>query len=239
MHLLALALALLAAAAFWPRPVDERPQGFPAKPLGSFRTFERIVVIGLPLSGKTTLAAKLTKGCPRVVYIDPENDYAALTGAVEIPADALLADPGILDKPTFRYAITFGEGEPPDYIADLTRIIRAAGDLVLVYDEVGDYNEGHAGATLKRMARTGRHDGIVSIYVSQVAVDIPKTVRRLATTVYSFRQVHPHDLKALSEVYGETFADKVAHAGEHEVSKWTLTLDHTAPLQTSAQPRVG
>lgn len=215
---------------------EDKGEGFPINPWGPFKYFERVMIIGLPMSGKSYLAAKLTKPCPRVVYFDPAKDYAKLTGAKSITVDELFDNPAILDQKRFRIAI-IPDSEPEEVLEDVTAIVRAAGNLVFVLDEVGDYNQGKAGDTLKKLARNGRHDGIVSVYVSQVAVDIPKTVRRLATRVYSFKQVHPHDLKALEEIYGEAFAQRVANLGEHEHATWKIPISGMglAKGQTSGQ----
>jgi hypothetical protein len=115
-------------------------------------------------------------------------------------------------------------------------VARASGDMVVVLDEVGDYKR-FAEMELVKLARNGRHDGIVSMYVSQMAIDIPKGVRRLATRVYSFRQFHKDDLKALGEIYGEPFAEEVSRAELHEVIEWTLPGLSQSPLPAGGKRR--
>jgi hypothetical protein len=193
----------------------------PVNPRGPFLNGDRIIIIGLPMSGKTTLAAKLTKDVPRILFFDPFHDYRTIAKAPEILADALIENPRMLDKPEFRYSIIPDEDDLGGQLESVVAIARAAGDMVFVMDEVGDYKQ-EATKTMEKLARNGRHNGIVPFYVSQVAMDIPRTVRRLASQVYSFRQEDPDDLDALSERYGDAFAIKVRNLPQHRYAKWTL-----------------
>jgi hypothetical protein len=92
-------------------------------------------------------------------------------------------------------------------IETLCDLQRAAGNLVSVWDEVGDYTESGNDA-LQRLARNGRHQGIACVFISQCAVEIPKRVRRQATRIVSFIQSEPSDLAALEEKCGEQFANE-------------------------------
>jgi hypothetical protein len=169
-----------------------------------------VVILGLPYTGKTTEARRLITDAPRVIAFDPGGDYSAQLEPLEL--GELLERPEILARPHVRIAIQPAAGDAPELaqeLASVERLARAARNLVLVLDEVGDYSRS-AGATLERLARNGRHQGLVSIYVSQCAVDIPRTVRRLATRVISFRQEDPDDLEILRERYGDPFAQRAA-----------------------------
>jgi hypothetical protein len=180
-----------------------------------------VVIIGLPMSGKSYLAAKLTKDAPRVLYFDPFHDYAETAGAVEISADSLIENPSQLNRSSFNFAIIPDEDDLAMQLEEVVKVARAAGDLVLVLDVVGDYKR-EATLELEKLARNGRHNGLVPVYVSQVAMDIPRTVRRLATRVYSFRQEDKDDIEALAERYGDSFASKVSTLPLHEFALWTL-----------------
>ena len=192
----------------------------PPNPLGQFRLGDRVIIIGLPLSGKTYLAGKLTKDVPRILFFDPYHDYKEAAKATEVKADDLIKNPKMLHTSRFRLSIIPNEDFLADQLEDCVSIARAAGNLVFVMDEVGDYKK-EATNTLEKLARNGRHDGLVPIYVSQVAMDIPRTVRRLASQVYSFRQNDIDDLDALRERYGDAFAEKVSRLPPHEFAKWT------------------
>ena len=197
------------------------PPKIPKHPWGPFQPGDRVIIIGLPLSGKTYLAGKLTAPAKRILFFDPYHDYEEAAGAEEIAADDLIADPKILNKSEFRYAIIPDEDFLAEQLEDVVSIARAAGNLVLVMDEVGDYKR-NATLTMEKLARNGRHNGIVPVYVSQVAMDIPRTVRRIATRVYSFRQEDIDDIEALSERYGEDYANRVRNLGLHRHALWTL-----------------
>lgn len=220
-------VAVLLAYLLWSEEESHSPEPLigsapiPKNPTGQFVKGDRVVIIGLPMSGKSYLAAKLTKDAPRVLYFDPFHDYAQTAGAVEISADALIERPTILNRSTFNFAIIPDEDDLALQLEEVVKVARAAGDLVLVLDEVGDYKR-EATLELEKLARNGRHNGLVPVYVSQVAMDIPRTVRRLATRVYSFRQEDKDDIDALSERYGEAFALKVSTLPLHEHALWTL-----------------
>lgn len=226
MPLVVLTLGILIAYALWvttPNAVAGlQPVKMPPHPWGTFIPGDRVIIIGLPLSGKTYLAARLTASAQRVLFFDPYHDYKEMAKAEEISADDLIADPTkYLHRSSFRYAIIPDEDALADQLEDVVSLARAATNLVLVMDEVGDYKE-EADKTLKKLARNGRHNGLVPVYVSQVAMDIPRTVRRLATRVYSFRQADMDDLDALAERYGEDYSNKVANLPPHEYALWTL-----------------
>jgi hypothetical protein len=189
----------------------------------------------LPFTGKSRLAAKLTAQADRVVFFDPMNDYAQFAGAKEITVSQLLENPKLLETPKFRFAVIPDEENMIDELEDTIRLVRSASNAVLVFDEVGDYRQ-QGEQILNRVARNGRHDGIVPIYVSQVAIDIPLTVRRLATRVYSYMQVDPKDIDALRDKYGEPFANAVRDSKPGELNVWTLpTLPHGLIPKKSAE----
>lgn len=241
MPILGIIAAVILAYWIWadgqPHPFLGQPK-IPPHPWGEFIPGDRVIIIGLPLSGKTYLAAKLTKTAQRVLYFDPYHDYSDAADAIEITADQLIDDPKLLNVSEFRYAIIPDEDYMADQLEDVVTIARAAGNLVLVMDEVGDYKR-EAALTLEKLARNGRHNGIVPVYVSQVAMDIPRTVRRIATRVYSFRQEDIDDLDALSERYGEKYAQKVSQLPLHEYELWTLKgFSHSrVPSQSQTPPQ--
>jgi hypothetical protein len=191
------------------------------RPWGKFRPGERVIILGLPFTGKSKLAAKLVEGADRVLFFDPCRDYANYAGAKEITVSQLMDNPKLLSQPRFRYSIVPESEDVEDELDDLIALARAVKNVLIVFDEVGDYRQ-YAEHALNKVARNGRHDGLVPIYVSQVAVDIPLTVRRLATRVYSYLQVDVRDIKALAGQYGQDFADGVANSKPGELITWTL-----------------
>ena len=179
------------------------------------------MILGLPLTGKSRLAAKLTEGADRVIFFDPMSDYAAYAGARQTTLNELAEHPEWLSEPRFRIAIVPDGEDYEGEVAETISIAYQVRNLILVFDEVGDYRS-VTERMLNRVSRTGRHSGIVPIYVSQVATDIPLTVRRLATRVYSFTQFFERDLSALESVYGIGFTDRVKKLRKGEHATWTL-----------------
>jgi hypothetical protein len=161
----------------------------------------------MPGTGKTTLAKAFVARATRAFVVDPVGDF----NLPQVTLSDLLDSPELLSGPDTKLALLLEEEDPQGAAQEIQAALalaQAAGDLLLVLDEVGDYRS-FAETVLGKIARKGRHAGIVSVWVSQFATDIPKTVRRAATRVYSFAQVHPDDIAALEECYGEDFAAKV------------------------------
>lgn len=180
-------------------------------PWGELLPIDRVIILGIPYTGKTYFAAKLTKSARRVLYFDPYGDYHKAAGAVEFTVDELLASPEVLEKPRFKISVRPSTEDDKDTAYDLDRVVNLArdiGEMVVVLDEVGDYAL-YGQRTLNKLFRNGRHDGIVTVLVSQVATDIPRTCRRIATRIYSFLQTDPADLDALREKCGEEFVAKI------------------------------
>jgi hypothetical protein len=197
-------------------------------PLGPLDARSHEIVLGVPGSGKTTLARERVATVRRLVVFDPARDYSA--EGERMSADDLAADPCALEG-TFRRVVVEPEGD--DTADQFMRTVAACreqaprhGPLVLLADEVGDYAPRAAGA-LTRLHRNAHHDGVASILVSQCAVDVPLTCRRTATRVTSLLQVASGDLDALAREYGEAFASAVGswRPGAPPVV-WTLPTLH-------------
>ncbi len=166
-------------------------------------------MLGVPRSGKSTLARARLASARRVVFFDPPGDSYTDEGERFDAAD--LADPDVLTGAVVRVVVVPGDDVPADFLLTIAacRAAKEAGGLVLLCDEVGDYSK-HCAAGLEKLHRNGHHAGVASILVSQCAVDIPRTCRRTATRVASLLQVDAADLEALAEPpLGPDFAERV------------------------------
>lgn len=211
-----------------PPPADPAHQRDAPPPWGVLGPSERVLILGVSGTGKTTWAKRLLAGvdggpaAARVVIFDPQGDYGEI--AVPVTLEELRSAPELLKGPRVALAVQ-PEGDTEEELAaeveQLVPLVRAAGRCILVLDEVGDYGDA-ARKTLSKLARNGRHDQVASVFVTQAAVEIPKAVRRQATRVYSFLQTDPQDLRAL-ERFGEGFISRVqAWARGAPPATWVL-----------------
>lgn len=183
------------------------------QPFGDLHVRAHELYLGVPGSGKTTLAKARVASARRVVFFDPAGDYET-EGEVVYPAELEERPHTLLGGAFARVVVRAGRDEARDVaeefeaVASACRRVACAGGLLLVADEVGDYSL-RAAETLTRLHRNGHHDGVASVLVSQCAVDIPLTCRRTATRVVSLLQVASADLDALEREYGPDFATRV------------------------------
>lgn len=178
----------------------------------------RVLLMGLPTCGKSHHARALTADAARCLFYDVAGDDYAAPGRLDVTVRELERFPGLLDDEFCRLRVVPEADDGPGYAAEVSRLVALlwdARDIVAVFDEVGDYRA-EAERTLNRLFRRGRHQGIATLLVSQFATDFPKTCRRAASDVYAVGQKHPHELKALADVYGEDFAARVAAWRKYE-----------------------
>lgn len=204
-----------------------------SQPWGILSGTTRGIVLGEPTTGKSFLAEQLTRAAFRVVWFDVSGDDYNRPGRAVLTVSELERWPVMLDDPHARIVIAPRGDDAASLTAELDRVLSVFGlwqrpppqrNLVFVCDEVGDYRES-AEQTLNALFRRGRHLGIGSLLVSQVATDIPLTCRRLASDVWSLGQAYPKDIDALASTYGEDFADRVRHWRKHRSPDGRITYD--------------
>lgn len=186
-------------------------------------TWERLVVVGVTGTGKTYwLAHELLPRQPRLLVVgDRKGDYAALvTGSVTLRE--LRANPKQLAPAKVALSI---RSEAHTYealaseVCQAIDLARAAGDLCLVFEDVGWYGRQYTerdGAEPKRsvafelamLACDGR-DAASVVFVAQRATQVPPDARSQASRVVSFAQTEVDDLKALEERCGPEFVKAV------------------------------
>jgi hypothetical protein len=172
-----------------------------------FKLGDHVGIVGVPGSGKTWLAKRLVAPAPRVVFFDPKGEYEE-NGEPIFPQDF---HAGMLEGEYVRIAIQaerFDDGDVVEEFRHVTRQVREGsltfGGVVYVCDELGDYSAGSVKA-LKRIHANGHKDGVVSLLVSQRAVDLPLGCRATLTRCYSLLQTHPDDLDRLEREFGSSF----------------------------------
>src|SRR3954451_2470212 len=202
----------------------------------------RVLVMGLPRYGKTTLVRrKLTSGAPRVIWHDVTgHDYTG-PGRIACSISTLESNKQWLDEDFARIVVKAQSAGDPDVIKDevlrIIRLVSQVGDIVVVFDEVQSH-ERKTEKALNGLFARGNHYGIVPIACSQRATDIPLGSRVNASDVYCFGQHHPKELRALFDCYGDLYADACNRArkgappvhwqAERREQWWTKNARHSA-----------
>jgi hypothetical protein len=185
---------------------------------------EHRLVVGVPGSGKTCYARRVVRRAHRVIYFDPGGDYDQTPGA-EVVTVHRWPSRSYFRQEYFRLVVEVDpESETGDQFVWVAQRAREVGNLVLLCDEVGDYNRGPAERALKNLNRNGHKRGIVTVYVSQRAMEIPLGARASATRVDSFLQDSEDDLDTLHDLYDPSepgFSERVrAWTPHHPPVTW-------------------
>jgi hypothetical protein len=195
------------------------------QPWGELQLGDRLLVMGLPTFGKSTLCEKLTATADRALFFSPVPDFQKPARPVYSIAE-LERYPDLLCGEYVRVAVKVN-GRGRELAEQAVRTFRALerayrdfdatgeGGCVAVFDEVGDYRR-FAEDELNAIFRRGRHYGLVPIFASQVATDIPLRARKLASRVLCLGQRHGDELRELRGLYGEDFARRVGAWRKYE-----------------------
>lgn len=195
------------------------------QPWGDLAIGERLVVMGLPTFGKTTLCESLAAEADSALFVSTFRDYEKVCRGVATVAQ-LERYPALLTEDHSRIAVRLEaqSGKPlADEVARVLTCVKRAGQhfdnhgfggRVLILDEVGSYRR-HLEDQLNEVFRGGRHYGVVPIFASQVATDLPLKCRKLASKVLCLGQRHADELKEL-RIYGANFAERVGRWAKYE-----------------------
>jgi hypothetical protein len=166
-----------------------------------------------------------------VLIFDPSEMSDYLDVADPVTVGELERRPSILAAEQVRLVVCSMARDEAELGAEVERVAqvaRAARDLLLIWEEVGDYCDPQqpcpgAPFCLSKLARNGRKQGLPCVWISQCAVEIPLKVRRQATRIVSFGQSEVLDVTALEARCGEPFAAQVRAWRKGEPPAiWTL-----------------
>ena len=169
-----------------------------------------VCIYGGTGSGKSTLAKMIIKRLPKVVVMDPMNEYkgpgwrsahdvASLSRAMAAqwakgPVRVSLNCPG-------------GNEETAGDVAELiwkaqATFPRDPRELTFVIDEANMFypNKQNLPAALNRVTLQGRHRGINLLVITQRPSRISTDLRGQATQVNAFQLPGPHDRKAVEDI---------------------------------------
>lgn len=197
------------------------------QPWGTLNLGERITVNGLPTFGKTTLCEKLAAEAYAAIFLSTFRDFEKPSRGVAT-VDQLERYPQLLAQSYSRIAVRVTSGKRGRALADeYARTIECVnfagrhfdrtgkGGRIFVLDEIGDVRR-HLEDELNAVFRGGRHYGIVPVFASQVATDLPLKARKLASTAYFLGQRHNDELKEIAACYGRDFASRVGRWRKYE-----------------------
>ena len=167
-----------------------------------------LVILGRKGSGKSSLAREIVKKLPRVVILDPLEEYPAIRCRTIGALVSFLEEAHA--RPRFRVACTFGELEEYETAVDLCREV---GNMWVVMEEVNIFTDCWArDKPYLDLVRFGRHDRVSIILVAQRAAEIPKLFTSQSDAIVSFNQSEPRDLAYLASIghVGAEGASRVA-----------------------------
>lgn len=164
------------------------------------------IITGKPKYGKTFLGKKIIRKYPRVIIIDPNEEYNGyVVHSFSEFVDYMKSGPE-----RFCVVCRFEEDFAEEY---LFRAVWEIGNCLLVLEEFGSYSFSE-GSPLFRLARRGRHRAISLLCISVRIPDIDPVLRSVTTSNIAFFQDEPIDLIRL-ENHGFN-ADKIRQLPKYQ-----------------------
>jgi len=208
------------------------------KPFGSHLVAgERVVVLGVPGTGKTTIVRELTADAPRCVWYDRALDYEAPDRLCLTMAE-LRDNPLLLGSDLVRIAVSpTDDQDEREEAADLDwlcKTVRKVGPIVLAMDELGDLRP-FADRCLGTLFRKCRKELVVPIAASQFATDLPVRVRKAATRAIITAQTHPTELAEVERTYGLDVRESVERWEPFNRTVWRTDQWRTEPQRRTGR----
>lgn len=179
----------------------------------------RVGVFGASGSGKSSYVKRLINSAPRVVILDPMDEYAAV-GATRCTTIAQVQQVMAKGFNKFRIAFVPPSGSEATALNKLSHLCLAAqkpfkgqrkgASLVMIVEEMNTCFNVHGGDTkVKAFAEVcsrGRHSFIHVIGVSQRLAEVSTRFRGNMTECVAFRQQGRNDIAAAMDATGATKA---------------------------------
>lgn len=183
---------------------------------------DRVLVVGITGAGKSFWTRfHVVERSTRLFAWDPHADYAAATVRTTL-VGAAKALPQV-SRSQFRLSV----GEPIGSESFFDRF-EAWCDLAMTLDRttllveecVAIRSSTSARQKLTLLATQARHRGSPLVMVSQRAVHVHPDARSQISKLVAFRQTHPADVRALSEITGKN-AESVTMLPRHVPWVWS------------------
>jgi energy-coupling factor transporter ATP-binding protein EcfA2 len=222
----------------------------PAPDIAPIKPRDVVTIVGKRGTGKSTCAKYLCKALrehqQRVLVFDPHDEYSVKArrkpevrlGPLRnrIHLEELLLQPELLDANDLSLAVV--PSSNPEVMAvqftELVELVENTGDLVLVADELGDF-EVYCRPIINRLATQSRHWSVCCVLVSQRMIHIPKTARTQSSHLVTFLQTDPEDLDAIAALVGrhggKEFAESVSRLRAGEWKHWRDELSQPVALE--------
>lgn len=184
------------------------------------------VIFGKRGGGKSFLAAGLVDrlDCSRVLYYDSNgHDY---TGGVICEGLEQLKEYArrVVDGP---FSIVYRSSRPRADFETVCKIVRAAGDVVFIVDEVDMYfKDSEPGEAFGDLIRRGRHDDIELIGITQRPRQMGE-IRSMANMLYVFETHEQSDLSYFRQSFSDGLVERIKQLKKYEYIKVPLPYDES------------
>lgn len=180
------------------------------------------VYVGKGGCGKSTLARSHLGDAPRVLIHDFSGEPSHAIGA-HVVTDRrqlleLLIRPGPV-RVCWRYVGIKGKEAIANHFRWANRCAWAAGDLVLIWDEVDRLAAGTLDDDAYQIVNQGRHRDLIVYASARRPRWVPRDLTASATMICAFRITEPRDIEYLRDTMGEV-AETLPGLGDHGYLCW-------------------